>query len=440
MNIRLILSLILITALTASAGWWLARQHHDPGVHKHQLEPRHDTQGRLYYTCAMHPEVRQDGPGNCPICGMSLIERRETPAEREVLYWFDPMRPEVHFDAPGRSPFMDMDLVPKYADERATGEILIDPRMVQNLGMRTAPVTRGRFWQRVDTVGEVTLDERRIVSVETRTEGWVESLEVAAAGDAVSAGQALARIYSPALYTAARELELAREVGDAGLIQASRERLTLLGGDEDSGAQSVLRAPADGFVLELMARQGGRLAPGTPLMRIADLSRIWIEVQIPEAQAQWLRAGRPAEARLPGLPGQVFEGEVDYLYPQMNQATRSLRARLVFDNPDARLRPGMFADVSLYGGARLDQLLVPSEAVIRTGQRTVVMVAEEAGRYRPAHVVLGPERHGQSVILEGLSEGQQVVVSGQFLIDSEASLRGAYQRLQADPDSLDTQP
>lgn len=449
MKTKTIVVLTVIALAAAGGGWWLAQPD---APHKHKLEKRMNAAGKTYYTCAMHPQVKQGEPGSCPICGMKLTKRQEAPAasmsadmdgmamsggEKEPLYWYDPMVPTQHFDKPGKSPFMDMQLVPKYADEAdgmgmsmGGGTVVqIDPRMAQNLGMRVAEVKTGTFWQRIEAVGSVALDERRIVTVESRTAGWIEKLDVRAEGDVVKKGQRLAGLYSPDLFAARQELKLAQQSGDAALTQASQQRLRLLGGGAGGGSQSGVFAPASGFVLELMAREGAQLAPGMPLMKLADLSQLWLNVEIPESQAGWISTGKSAEARLKSLPGKVFEGTVDYLYPQLDIGTRTLRARLVFDNADGALRPGMFADVTLFGGGQKDVLLVPSEAVIRTGERTVVMVAESAGRYRPAHVEAGPERNGETMILSGLEAGQSVVVSGQFLIDSEASLQGAYQRM-----------
>lgn len=446
MKTKIIVVLSLIAVAAAGGGWWLAQPE---APHKHQLEKRIDAQGKTYYTCAMHPQVKQGEPGSCPICGMKLVKRqeaamtdREETGEHEEmgmssgspkpLYWYDPMVPTQHFDKPGKSPFMDMQLVPKYDDGAAGGTVVeIDPRMAQNLGLRTAPAKTGTFFQRVEAVGSVVLDERRIVTVESRTAGWIERLDVRAEGDVVKKGQRLAALYSPDLFAARQELKLAQDSGDASLAKASQQRLRLLGGGSGTGSQSGVFASTSGFVVELMVREGAQLSPGMPLMKLADLSQVWLLVEIPEMQAGWVKEGRSAEARLKSLPGRVFEGRVDYLYPSLDSTTRTLKARLVFDNADSALRPGMFADVSLFGGPQENVVLVPSEAVIRTGTRTVVMVAEDEGHYRPAAVEVGPERNGETVVLSGLEQGQDVVVSGQFLIDSEASLLGAYQRIGA---------
>lgn len=362
-------------------------------------------------------------------------------AHGQVLYWYDPMHPGQHFDQPGKSPFMDMDLQPKYAQGASAGVatvVDIDPRMAQNLGIRTAKVTRGAVAHGVDAVGAVEIDERLMYAVESRAEGWVERLAVRAVGDPVKQGQLLAGVYSPELFSAQAEFVLAAKSGDADLVAASRQRLALLGMGQAQIAQvqasgqaqrqMLVISPRSGVVTELNVREGQKVMPGAPLLRIADLSRIWVSVEIPESLAGTVSQGRNVEARLSAVPGKVFEGRVDYVYPNVDPATRTARARIVIENRAGLLKPGMYANVTVLGGAVHDSLTVPAEAVIRTGRRTVVIVAESAGRFRPAEVTLGPEHEGRMVILEGLEEGQEVVTSGQFLLDSEASLRGAYER------------
>lgn len=400
-----------LAALFAVGGFWLAASL---APHRHVLEKREDAQGKVYWTCAMHPQVRKDGPGNCPICGMALIEKMEASAA-----------------------------MPDYG----TTIVQIDPRMAQNLGVRTAPVTRGAFAHGLDATGAVEVDERRIFAAESRAEGWVEQLQVRAVGDPVRKGQSIAGVYSPELFSAQEELLLAARSGDAGLVEASRQRLLLLGmgqaqldavlasGRAERRVQVV--APSSGVVTDLNVREGQKVMPGMPIARIADLSRVWITIEVPESLSSWLRQGGKAEARLSALPGRVFEGTVDYVYPGLDTATRTVRARLAFANRDGALKPGMYANVALLGGTQRDTLLVPAEAVIRTGKRTVVMVAEGDGRFRPAEVTLGAEQEGTIVVLSGLTEGEQVVTSGQFLIDSEASLRGAYQRLEGEAPVVD---
>lgn len=413
MSTRNWILVVAVAVALAAGGGWLVRKPEAPEAHEHAAESP--------------PPAEGEG------------------GEPKVLYYYDPMRPDVHFDAPGKSPFMDMDLVPKYAGESgADGGVVveIDPRMAQNLGIRSEPVTRGTFSHSFDAVGAVEADERLIYAVESRAEGWVERLNVRAVGDRVQRGQVVAGVYSPELYSAQEELALAAKSGDADLIAASRQRLLLLGASEgqiqqvaESGKaqrQTRIVAPNNGVVTELNVREGQKVMPGMPIIRLADLSRVWITVEVPESLASSLRQGGKAEARLAALPGRSFEGVLDYVYPELDAATRTVRARLVFQNRDAALKPGMYANVAVLGGTRQDALLVPTEAVIRTGKRTVVIVAEAEGRFRPVEVTLGPEHEGTIVILEGLEAGQQVVTSGQFLLDSEASLRGAYRRLEGD--------
>ena len=384
-----------------------------------------------------------------------------TPAavERKPLYWYDPMVPAQHFDAPGKSPFMDMQLVPKFAGQDAqvramrqdgasspaadegggsANSVSIDPHMAQNLGMRTVKAARVRLAGGLEAAGSVAVDERRIQSVVSRVAGFVERLDVRAVGEPVGRGQIIAGVYSPDLYAAQQEFLLAKR-GDAALAVAARERLKLLGlGDAQIDAvaasgkaqrQALISAPVAGIVTELNVREGAQTEPGMPLARIADLSRVWIQVEIPEAQASIVRAGLRAEARLSGLPGRVFEGRVDYVYPSVDAMARTLRARLTFNNPGIALKPGMFASVSLAAGGGSERIVVPSEALIRTGKRDVVIVAEGSGRFRPQEVRVGREANGQTEILDGVADGEDVVVSGQFLIDSEANLQGVLSRL-----------
>jgi Cu(I)/Ag(I) efflux system membrane fusion protein len=365
--------------------------------------------------------------------------------EKKPLYWFDPMKPQEHFDQPGKSPFMDMQLVAKYPDEATgstaapDGSIAIDPRVVQNLGLRLGAVERGNFARAVDTVGVVAVDEHRIEAIEVRQPGWVEVLDVRAIGDPVRRGQRLAAVYAPDLLATQQEWLIARNSQDAQLIEAARRRLALFGLSatqivhiEKTGRAERrvdYYAPFDGYVMDLGARQGAAVAPGTVLFQLAALDSVWINAEVPETQAAWIQPGDAAMVELPARPGERFQGRIDYLYPELTQATRTLKVRIAVKNPGNHLRPGMFAGVHLRGTTQDQVLTIPTEAVIKTGTRSVVIVADDGSHFRPALVRVGAERGGRSEILEGLSAGQHVVVSGQFLIDSEASLRGAFENL-----------
>jgi Cu(I)/Ag(I) efflux system membrane fusion protein len=374
--------------------------------------------------------------------------------EREVLYWYDPMYPQQRFDKPGKSPFMDMELVPKYAEEagEAAGTVSIDPRVTQNLGVRTAAVERGSFERRVAAVGTVEADQHRIVTVQSRAAGWVEKLRVRAANDPVQPGQALAEIYSPDILAAQEEYLLllgahGDDAAEDALRAAARDRLRFLGVSagqiealehtRKADPRVVLFAPSGGIVSELGVREGSQVSPGMNLFTLVDLSSVWVHAQVPEAQVAWIAPGRPTEARLKALPDRVFEGRVDYIYPEVDAATRTVRVRSVLRNRGLTLRPGMVADVTLFGGAKREVLTVPSEAMIYTGARSVVIVAEGEGKFRAVEVRTGMEASGRTEVLRGLEPGQSVVVSGQFLIDSEASLSSALTRLEGNTNAGD---
>lgn len=365
---------------------------------------------------------------------------------RRVLYWYDPMVPQQRFDQPGKSPFMDMQLLPKYADEASETGVQISPSVQQNLGIRTAQVENTSFGESIVAVARLEVNERQLHALPSRVSGYVERLHVRAVGDPVSAGQKVAEIYSPELFSAQQEfLALVRAehlTGSTELAQAARERLRLLGMAQreidtlEKTRQATSRfgvySPVQGFVVELATRQGGQIESGTTLLSIADLSSLWLIAEVPERDASRIQPGDAIEARLEGATGEVFSGKVDFIYPRLDEQTRTARVRIVVPNPRNVLRPGMFAQVNLSSAER-EALSVPSEAVIHTGERSVVIVKDDTG-FRPSQVRTGAETNGRTEILSGLSEGELVVASGQFLIDSEASLTGVLARLaQSEP-------
>ncbi len=366
----------------------------------------------------------------------------EKPAqEKKILYWHDPMFPQKRFDKPGKSPFMDMQLVPVYADEAgADSGITINPRVVQNLGVRTVPVEMGGFSKQLHTVGTVRPDEHRIQVVQSRASGWVEHLYVKAVNDKVTRGQLLAEIYAPELLAAQEEYLLALNNGDEALARAARSRLSFLGFSDDqifalekSGKASrrvAFYSPINGIVAELGVRQGMAVNPGMGMFNLVDLSSVWVNAEVVENQAGWIAEGNRAEIRVPAYPGKTFEGRIDYIYPELMAVTRTVKARIVLKNPQGLLKPDMFVDVTLFGNTKENTLMVPTEAVIQTGKRSVVILSESEGKYRPVQVVTGAEAGGKTEILKGLQQGQMVVASGQFLIDSEANLRTSLERLE----------
>jgi Cu(I)/Ag(I) efflux system membrane fusion protein len=364
---------------------------------------------------------------------------------RKPLYWHDPMFPQQKFDKPGKSPFMDMQLVPVYAEDKAAqAGVTVSSRAQQNLGMRTAPAEVTEIRQELPAVGAVQSDERRIARAEVRVTGWIEKLRVRAVNDPVRAGQVLADLYSPDLVSAQEEYLLARRMAQANaadepLARAGRRRLESLGypeGEigrlEQSGVASrtmPILAPMSGILSELGVREGAMVQPGIAAFTLTDLSSVWIVVEVPEAQAAMLRIGLRAETRVQTQPGRIFEGRLDFVYPELNAQTRTVKARITLANPGMALRPGMFVEVVLVSAAR-KALTIPTEAVIQTGTRSVAIVMD-GERFRAASVKTGVERDGRTEILGGLNQGERVVASGQFLIDSEASLKGTLDRLEA---------
>jgi Cu(I)/Ag(I) efflux system membrane fusion protein len=372
---------------------------------------------------------------------------------KKVLYWHDPMVPGQKFDKPGKSPFMDMQLVPVYADSGTEGTgVTIDPRVRQNLGLRTAEVTKGTMKPTLEAVGSVAYNERDVAVVQARANGFVEKLSVRAPLDSVRQGQPLAELYVPEWVAAQEEYLAARRIGASavgsglpGLADAARQRMRLAGMSEAQIAsveatgkvqpRMALTSPASGVVTELSAREGMTVMAGAPLFRINGLSTVWVNAEVPEAQAMLVRPGIAVEARTAALPGKTFKGKVSALLPEVNASTRTIKARIELANPGAQLVPGMFVSVNFAPAATKETLFVPSEAIIYTGKRTVVMVAQADGRFIPVDVEVGMEDNGQSEVRKGLEAGQKVVVSGQFLLDSEASLKASTTRMAEMPGS-----
>lgn len=358
--------------------------------------------------------------------------------ERQVLYWYDPMVPTQRFDKPGKSPFMDMALVPRYADEAGAGSetaVVVSPQAVQSLGLRVAAAEKIVLRPAIDVVGTVGLNDRDVSIVQARANGFVERVHGRAPGDVIAAGAPLADVLHPDWLAAQREFLAVRDTGDDALARAARTRLVLLGMSErliervESSGQpqpvTTIVAPTGGLIAELMVRQGMTVSAGMTLARINGLGTVWVEAAVPEALGAAVRLGQAAELRLAAFPGEVLRGRVAAVLPEASRETRTLRVRIEVPNPGGRLRAGLFAQVRLQAaGQGTEVVAVPGEAVIRTGRRALIYVVDAPGRYRPVEVELGAEVDGRVAVLKGLAAGQQVVASGQFLIDSEASLQG----------------
>jgi membrane fusion protein, copper/silver efflux system len=366
---------------------------------------------------------------------------------KKILYYHDPMVPANKFDKPAKSPFMDMMMSPVYADgDNDSGKVTVSPRIQQNLGVRTAQVTEGMLSPQVSAVGSIAFNERDQVIVQARATGYVERLHVRATLDRVAKGQALAELYVPDWISAQEEfLSVRRMQGTdlASLVEGARQRMRQVGMSDEqirlvertgkTQPRITLTAPIGGVVVELMAREGMTVMSGSMLFRINGLSTVWANAEVPESQSALLRPGARVMAKSPAAPGETFEGKVQAILPEVNAATRTLKARMELANPKGRLVPGMFVQMQFMDMRPEKSLLVPTEAVIQTGKRTVVMLAEDNGRFRPVEVEAGIESGGQTEIKRGLQSGQRVVVSSQFLIDSEASLRGVEARLNNEP-------
>ena len=363
---------------------------------------------------------------------------------KKVLYWHDPMVPGQRFDKPGKSPFMDMQLVPVYEDaDKDSGGVSVSSGVQQNLGIRFATVRRADVSSSFDAVGAVQFDERLSVAVQTRVSGYVERLAVRAPMERVRKGQALATIFAPDWLGPQNELlALQRSGVSPDLIEAARERMRamsippeLIRQSEKAGAAQarfVLVAPVGGVIAELGVREGMAIASGTTLFRIAGLEKVWAVAEIPESQAVRLRAGQKVKAALQADSTQSFDGELKEIIPEVNASTRTLKARFEVDNAQGRLTPGMLLRLQIAGPSQT-RLVVASEAVIRTGQRAVVIVRRDTGAFEPRDVSLGADLGDDIEVLKGLTEGEQVVASGQFLIDSESRLRSVLGNMASTP-------
>ncbi len=370
---------------------------------------------------------------------------------REIAYWVAPMDPNYRRDEPGRSP-MGMDLVPVYVGEEPSsigGEpsIRIDPTVTNNIGVRTALVEQGKFSRRIQTVGFVVPNDDTVGHVHVRSAGWIEELLVRTEGARVDAGDVLFRLYSPDLVNAQAEFLQIKNQSNAALLRAARDRLAALGmnilqidalaANSEVSQLTDVRAHHPGTVLKLGVREGMYVEPDSMIMDLADLSSVWVMVEVYEDDAAWVETGQSATLRLAFAPGRTWEGVVDYVYPTVDPISRTVRLRLAFDNLDGMLKPNMYAEVAIDAAPISNAVHIPRTALIRTQDSARVILALGDGRFRPAEVVPGLESGDDVEILAGLSAGERLVVSGQFLIDSEASLDAALLRL-AQSEKTDT--
>lgn len=364
-----------------------------------------------------------------------------TDAPGKILYWQAPMDPSYRRDKPGKSP-MGMDLIAVYADAGGdASDVRIDPAVVNNLGVRSAAVEQGSLSDRIEAVGYVAYDEDSVTSINTRADGWIEKLAVKSVGDSVRPGQMLYELFSPKLATAQREYLTALASASDSLIAASKQRMHALGFSAAQVAQLArTRKVADrvaryahsaGVVMNVGVSEGAYVMPATQVLKLADLSEVWVLVEVDPRSAARLQVGQGAEVAFDAFPGQHWQGKLDYVYPDISATTRTTRVRLRLPNPDRRLQPNMYAHVVLHTGAQPDVVSIPELALIRTGQSERVIVALGEGRFDVCPVQAGNSSGDRVEILKGLHVGQRVVTSAQFLIDSEANVDAAALRLRA---------
>jgi multidrug efflux pump subunit AcrA (membrane-fusion protein) len=418
---------------------------------------------KTLYTCGMHPQVVQDHPGNCPICGMKLTPvRQQAPAEktsgsasaqageRKIKYYKSTMMPAEVRQTPGKDS-MGMDMVPVYEDQAGASEsqsIAIDPVTIQNMDIRTAAVIRGPLRRTVRTVGVVEYNETTLGDVTTKFKGWIEKLDVNATGQLVMRGDPLFEIYSPDLYSAQVEYLLATSSpanassGAEGIRISALTKLKFYDISDGQIAelekkrqpQKTMRilAPQDGFVVEKNATEGQMVDAGMKIYRLADLGLVWVQADIYEQDLAYIKLGQEATVTLSYLPDREFRGRVTYIYPNVDEKTRTARVRMEFHNPGYFLKPGMFATVKVVSELEPSVLLMPDMAILRSGEKSTVFVALDGGKFEPRIVTLGPQAENDEYqVLSGVSEGERIVTSGQFMLDSESQLREAIQKMQA---------
>lgn len=407
------------------------------------------------YRCPMHPTIISEREGECPICGMDLVKdaAAQTPSsmggERKIAYWRAPMDPSYTADKPGKSP-MGMDLVAVYEDELAAeGTVKIDPVTVQNIGVKTVQVERRALSRTVRTVGRVDYDETRMTDVNTKIDGWVEKLYVAATGQEVKKGQLLLELYSPELVAAQEEYltaldykkrlekEAAADVieGGSALLKASAQRLrywdirdaqiATLERTHQVKRTMQIYSPQEGVVVHKAVFEGAHIKAGQHLYRIAELSHVWVYADIYEYELPWIKKGQDAEVELSYLPGHNFSGKVTYIYPFLDAKTRTAKVRMGFANPALLLKPEMYTNVKFKSPVSSSTLVIPVQSVIQSGERNVAVVSLGEGKFQPRDIQLGVEADGYYQVLGGLHEGMRVVTSAQFLIDSESNLKAA---------------
>jgi multidrug efflux pump subunit AcrA (membrane-fusion protein) len=406
---------------------------------------------KTLYTCGMHPQVVQDHPGNCPICGMKLTPIRGKSAtaagERKIKFYKSTMNPGETSPAPAKDS-MGMDMVPVYEEPASPSAIAVDAATRQNMNLRTATVEAGPLRKTIRTVGTIDYNETTLTDVTTKFKGWIEKLHVDATGQLVHRGEPMFEIYSPELYSAEVEFLLALNAGstnDPGAValrETAANKLKFFDVPEAQIAELEkartarktlpVAAPMSGFVIEKNVVQGQMVDAGMRLYRLADLGIVWVIAQIYEPDLPFVKLGQEAIVKVASLPDREFRGRVTFIYPNVDEKTRTARVRLEFENPGYFLKPGMFVSAQIQAELEPSAVLVPESAVLRSGAKNTVFIAREGGEFEARDVVVGVEsEYGFIQVISGLSAGERVVTSGQFLLDSESQLREAIEKMRS---------
>ncbi len=458
MNKQTVMVVLVALVLGGGGGYWAANNFAGKGAATDaDTEMAADEPRVLYYRNPMNPAITSPTPAQDNM-GMDYIpvyaEEKKPKKEPEILYYRNPMNPAITSPTPAQDN-MGMDYIPVYADadggggDEPTGTVKIDPVTVQNIGVRTAVAKEQTLSRHVRSAGRVDFDEERMSRLHPKTEGWIEKLFIDKTGEQIKKDTILLSFYSPQLVSSQQEYLLAlnsldtlskspiEEIsqGAKDLVSSSLERLELL----DVPAHQIrelektrkikknlhIHSPFDGVIINIGAREGQYVTPTTELYKIADLSKVWVFADVYESEVSWIQEDDPVEMKLSAIPGKVFTGRVGYIYPYAEAKTRTIKVRLEFDNPDMLLKPDMFADVTIHAQREVDAIVIPSEAVVRSGPREQVFIMREHGKFEPRDVTLGVSSKGLVQVLEGVSAGETVVTSSQFLIDSESKLREA---------------
>ncbi len=458
MNKQTVTGVLFALVLGGGGGYWAATY-----LGSNDTAPESDAEMAsagpqvLFYRNPMNPAITSPVPAQDEM-GMDYIpvyaEKAQPKQEPEILFYRNPMNPAITSPVFAQDE-MGMDYIPVYAEDAGgsegepAGTVRIDPVTVQNIGVRTALAKQQSLSRHIRSVGRVDFDEERLSRLHPKTEGWIEELYIDKTGEQIGKDAILLNIYSPQLVTSQQEYLLAlnnldvlkespyEEIrqGAKDLVSSSRERLELLDVPEHQirdlertrkiKKHLHIHSPFDGVIINIGAREGQYVTPTTELYKIADLSRVWVFADVYENEVSWIQTGDWVDMKLAAIPGRVFTGRVGYIYPYAEAKTRTIKVRLEFDNPDMLLKPDMFADITIHARREVDAIVVPAEAVVRSGEREQVFVVRGPGKFEPRAVRLGVSSKGMVQIIEGVEAGEQVVTSSQFLIDSESKLREA---------------